>query len=151
MQEISKTPYKIQKIAGRGYHLRSRTIWRAVQLDKKRTLDKHLRWMLDRGYVGIKQIQTLRYCIRFRDILRGDARWSAIALHLLRRLMASDANIMWHEKTGAPTMLGDEIWVRFRSRIRKEGALQRIVEGRIVGSVQVMNDLSIRRAIRRAS
>ncbi|MCR4278372.1 MAG: hypothetical protein NUV81_00505 [bacterium] len=148
MQNDSITPKISRKISGRGYDSRHRAVVHAAKLDRKRILDRQLRWLLDKGYVSDKQMLALNYCIDLQSVVRGAPRWPANTLRLLRRLMGSDANIMWNEVTNMPTLLGCEVWARFRRRIRREGALLRVVEGRILDNEK---PVALPQSARRAS
>lgn len=108
-------------------HVRSGLVI-AEDLDSDRAFDRAIFWMLQDGHVDAESIEAMRYCHALWDFIwKRVGGWTSFSK---RRLRSISSHRLW-DSNGIPTELGEEVWRLFRIRIRREGALDKILTQRI--------------------
>lgn len=97
---------------------------RAEEQDRERVIDQRLIQMLQRGIVSPEAVRELRYCVQLQDFQTLPVRHWNGQREELRFLGDSQ---LW-DRAGNSTELGEELWRLFRLRIRREGALEKIIQ-----------------------
>lgn len=90
------------------------------RLDNERAVDRHLRRMLHQGEATHRDVRRLQYCVRLDDVFRHTQRWSA---GFLDGFCMIRGHALWDHQHCRATVLGEELWKKFRRRIRTKGAL----------------------------
>lgn len=109
----------------------------AKRLDETRALDWRLRELYRAYLVRAADIFRLRSCTTADDVAREIRSWRMAAQCRLQMI----DNIVLFAKSGHPTLELEELWENgFRRRIRREGALQRILDGSIVRSREATSE-----------
>ncbi len=111
----------------RGYALYGpRALENAAVFDEERTFDRALRFMLQEGFVNEEAIASLAWRVTLADFISARTGfWTEMAktrLNMAIRLWGSN---------GKMTDFSHEVWRLFRMRMRREGALARIIYGDI--------------------
>lgn len=100
----------------------------AKRLDTARALDWRLRKLFRARFVHASDILHLRYCVEMKDFTHTIRGWKSAARHQIYAAI-DDVSLFTHD--GRPNIVMEEVWEGFRRRIRREGALQRILDGNI--------------------
>jgi len=96
------------------------------RLDDERALDIRIQECFRKRLLSIQDILRLTYYVSLADFLRC-APWPESALMSLRYIQG----VTLFAASRATTAAGEDIWSRFRHRIRREGAHMRIFRGTI--------------------
>lgn len=93
-------------------------------IDRERLFDFQVRSLLG-ICLSVDDVLRMYYFVSLRDFLTHGG-WSIYALHRMHKVKSV---MLWDGRV--PTAAGEEVWHRFRQRIRREGAHTRIAYNRI--------------------
>ncbi|MBI4138787.1 hypothetical protein HY479_01405 [Candidatus Uhrbacteria bacterium] len=125
---IPDPPKSDVRLIMRAVEVRRSPLERAVEADEDRAIDRLLRRLVNEGVIEPEGLEALAYWTTLDQFVASRSqRWTPTARDRLNSLR------LWHGNN-QPTEFGRELWQRFRLRMRREGALSRILEGRIIGS-----------------
>lgn len=101
------------------------------EIDRERLFDLRIRSLLGLC-LRAEDVLKMVYYAMLSDFLKHCA-WGPLPLSKVGTI---NGVALW-TRSGSPTAEGEEVWRRFRLRIRREGALRRIVDGTIKSQVDI--------------
>jgi hypothetical protein len=115
------------------------------EIDRERLFDLKIRSLLG-ICLRIDDVLQMSYYVTLREFL-ARCTWKAGALNQARVV---NGVVLWTQSFSS-TREGEEVWCRFRLRIRREGAHRRIINGTIGGQADFATLRSIRPRTRSAA